>query len=331
MNKLGRNDPCWCGSGKKYKKCHLGKADDRDFSASTAPVENNNTFDIAVPSVIKGNISPMRTIPDHIPRPKYAATGKGEGKNRKHIFLNDNELKIMRETCLAARRVLEKGLAVVAPGITTDYIDEVVHEACIAEGAYPSPLNYYGFPKSVCISVNEIICHGIPDDRPLQEGDIVNVDVTIYLNGVHGDCSETIAVGKIDKKSEDLIVATRECLKIGIEAAQPGNRVRDIGRVIQAYAHEHGYSVVRAYCGHGVGKKFHMDPTIPHYYDRKERGKIKPGMIFTIEPMISIGEWDHKVWDDDWTAVTVDNKRSAQFENTILITEDGPEILTRKI
>ncbi len=327
MNKLGRNDPCWCGSGKKYKKCHLGKDNDREL-CSEAPVDDGS-FYVVSPSIKKGNVTPMRVVPVNIPHPIYATTGKGEGKGRKQTILNDAELAIMRETCRAARRVLEKGLAAVKPGITTDEIDLVVHEACIAEGAYPSPLNYHGFPKSVCVSVNEVICHGIPDDSPLREGDIVNVDVTIYLNGFHGDCSETVAVGAINNGSQALIDTTRECLNIGISAAKPGNRIRDIGRAIQVHAHNHGYSVVQAYCGHGIGKTFHADPVIPHFYDRKERGKIKPGMIFTIEPMISMGEWDHKVWDDGWTAVTIDNKRSAQFENTILITEDGAEILTK--
>lgn len=327
MNRPGRNDPCWCGSGKKYKKCHLGHDDDHDFNVGTHTAGRN--FDIFEPSVMQGNVSPMRIVPDHIPHPRYAEKGGGEGRRNKASILNDAELIVMRETCRAARRVLEKGLAAVEPGVTTEDIDKIVHEACIAEGGYPSPLNYHGFPKSVCTSVNEIICHGIPDDRPLKEGDIVNVDVTIYLNGFHGDCSETIAVGKIDKASEALVDVTRECLKIGINAAQPDGRIRDIGRAIQAYAHSHGYGVVQAYCGHGIGKKFHVDPVVPHFYEKKERTKIKPGMIFTVEPMISMGEWDHKVWNDDWTAVTVDNRRSAQFEHTILITESGPEILTQ--
>ncbi len=328
MNKLGRNDPCWCGSGKKYKKCHLGKEDDQSFS--TEPPTKKNDFYAVTASVIKGNVTPGRVVPEDIPRPEYALTGKGDsGRDRKRSFLNDNELRKMRETCRAARRVLEKGLAAVKPGITTDYIDQIVHEACIEEGGYPSPLNYHEFPKSVCVSVNEVICHGVPDDRALKDGDIVNIDVTIFLNGLHGDCSETVAVGNIDKESQDLINVTRECLRIGIDAIKPDGRVRDIGRAIQAHADSHGYSVIQAYCGHGIGKKFHCNPTIPHFYDRKERDKIKPGMIFTIEPMLSIGGWEHKVWDDNWTAVTVDNKRSSQFEHTILMTENGPEILTK--
>ncbi len=316
MKKPGRNDPCWCGSGKKYKKCHLGKDNDIDFSKpSTTPDKKNNT-----------NI--IQTVPDNIPKPEYAISGKGESRDRMPVFLSTEELVEMRKTCRAARRVLEKGLSAVRPGISTNEIDKIVHEACIAEGGYPSPLNYHGFPKSVCISVNEVICHGIPDGRILQDGDIVNVDVTLFLNGFHGDCSETVAVGQIDPESQKLLRVTKECLHIGIEAAKPGNRIRDIGKAIESHANNNNYSVVRAYCGHGIGRKFHTYPTIPHFYDRTERDKIKPGMIFTIEPMINQGHWKHKILSDGWTAVTADNTRSAQFEHTVLITDDGAEILT---
>lgn len=280
------------------------------------------------PLVCKGQVSPKREVPSHIQRPNYAETGGGEQKLFVRAKMSREEVDQMRQTCRAARRVLEKGLSAVAPGVTTDYIDSVVHEACIAEGGYPSPLNYHGYPKSVCTSVNEVICHGIPDDRPLEEGDIVNIDVTLFLNGVHGDCSESVGVGTIAPASETLLTVTHEAMMRGIAAIHPGGLIREIGGAIEKYAKEHHYSVVRSYCGHGIGKLFHSDPTVLHYYDPKDRTRIKPGMIFTVEPMINMGTWQAKVWKDGWTAVTTDLQRSAQFEHTVLVTEDGVDILT---
>ncbi|HEY8544938.1 MAG TPA: type I methionyl aminopeptidase, partial [Acidimicrobiales bacterium] len=194
--------------------------------------------------------------------------------------------------------------------------------------AYPSPLNYGGFPKSLCTSVNEVICHGIPDDRALRDGDIVNLDVTIYLDGVHGDTNATYPVGRIDEASARLIRVTRECLERGIEAVKPGRPINVIGKAIQTHAEEHGYGVVRAFVGHGIAEQFHTDLQIPHYYDQRATTIIEPGMTFTIEPMITMGAWQHQMWDDGWTAVTVDRRRTAQFEHTLLVTDDGVEILT---
>jgi len=321
--KLGRNDPCWCGSGRKYKTCHMEK-DRLDGSMQ----RDFDKHDHSQTPMSPGHVTPMRPVPPHIKCPDYATTGNGEHACSGFSRLGGCELEQMRETCRAARRVLETGIKAVRSGITTDQIDAVVHEACIAEGGYPSPLNYHGFPKSVCTSVNEVICHGIPDNRPLKNGDIINIDVTLFLKGFHGDCSETVPVGEIDEASQHLLEITRKCLQRGISAIQPHGRIRDIGVSITDYAHGEGYSVVRAYCGHGIGRCFHMDPQVSHYPSNQDTTRIEPGMIFTVEPMINIGKWQHKVWDDKWTAVTADGQRSAQFEHTVLATKNGPEILT---
>jgi methionyl aminopeptidase len=235
----------------------------------------------------------------------------------------------MRLAGRAAREVLEIVKAAVTPGITTDELDAIAHEAYLERGGYPSPLNYHGFPKSICTSVNEVICHGIPDSRPLEEGDIVNVDITIYLDGVHGDCSETVLVGQVDNDARRLVRVAYECMMKGIEAVRPGSRVRDIGRAIEDHATKHRFSVVQAFVGHGIGEDFHTEPQVAHYYDARFTAVLRPGMTFTIEPMINEGVWQHRQWSDNWTAVTADLKLSAQFEHTLLLTEDGPELLTR--
>ena len=200
---------------------------------------------------------------------------------------------------------------------------------CIERGAYPSPLNYQKFPKSVCTSVNEVICHGIPDSRPLEDGDIVNLDVTCFVDGVHGDTNATFFVGSVDDESTRLVHVTEECMWHGIEAVQPGRPISDIGRAIELHAKKHRYGVVRAFIGHGIGEQFHTDIQVLHYYDARASTVMKPGMTFTIEPMITLGTWQHKmVFDDDWTAVTADGKRTAQFEHTVLVTDDGVDVLT---
>jgi methionyl aminopeptidase len=224
--------------------------------------------------------------------------------------------------------VLQAVGAAVRPGVTTDELDALCHEECIKRGGYPSPLNYGGFPKSLCTSVNEVICHGIPDDRALVDGDIVNLDVTIFLDGVHGDTNATFPVGRIDQASADLIRVTRECLDQGIAAVKPGRPVWEIGRAIQQHAEPLGYGVVRAFVGHGIAEQFHTDLQIPHYENRRAATIIESGMTFTIEPMITLGSWQHELWDDDWTAVTTDRRRTAQFEHTLLVHDDGAEILT---
>jgi methionyl aminopeptidase len=234
----------------------------------------------------------------------------------------------MRRACAAAARVLRVAGEAVRPGITTDGIDELAHAEIVRLGAYPSPLNYRGFPKSICTSVNEVICHGIPDSRPLEGGDIVNLDVTVYLDGMHGDCSATFLVGEVDADGRRLVQVARECLHEGIAAVRPGRPISDIGRAIEAYASQHEYGVVRSYCGHGIGDTFHTSLQIPHHYDPSLRRQMAPGMTFTIEPMITEGTWEDRLWDDGWTAVTDDGERSAQFEHTVLVTEAGAEILT---
>jgi methionyl aminopeptidase len=235
----------------------------------------------------------------------------------------------MRRAGRAAGEILATVGAAVAPGVTTDELDALCHEECIKRGGYPSPLNYGAFPKSLCTSVNEVICHGIPDDRALVDGDIVNLDVTIYLDGVHGDTNATFPVGTIDPASADLIRVTRECLDRGVGQVKPGNQIRQIGRAIQSHAEGHGYGVVRAFVGHGIAEQFHTDLQIPHYDDPRATTVIEPGMTFTIEPMITMGAWQHEIWPDNWTAVTVDRRRTAQFEHTLLVTDDGVDVLTK--
>ena len=269
----------------------------------------------------------MRSVPDHIPRPDYADTGM-PGQGPRDLVQTDDVIARMRRAGAAAVGVLRAGAAAIAEGITTDEIDRIVHEATIAAGAYPSTLNYRGYRKSCCTSVNEVICHGIPDDRKLANGDIVNLDVTVYLDGVHGDVNATYAVGVIDESSQRLIEVTRECLDVGIAAVRPGRRINEVGRAILEHATRLGYGVVRAFSGHGIGETFHNGVTVPHYYEPRIRSVMQPGMTFTIEPMITIGDWHHALWDDGWTAVTVDLSRTAQFEHTVLVTDDGVEILT---
>jgi len=234
----------------------------------------------------------------------------------------------MRRAGAAARDVLDRVLEAVRPGRSTDELDRIAHERCIQLGAYPSPLEYQGFPKSLCTSINEVVVHGIPDSRPLKEGEIINCDVTVYLDGMHGDCSETIFVGSVDQDSRRLVRVTWECMMRGIELIRPGLKLNKIGQAIEAHARKYGYGVVRDFSGHGIGEAFHMDPYVAHYFERRNPRILQEGMTFTVEPMINMGSHRCRVWDDDWTAVTVDLKRSAQFEHTILVTSDGVELLT---
>jgi methionyl aminopeptidase len=228
----------------------------------------------------------------------------------------------------AAAEVLDEVARAVRPGVTTEELDVVAHEACVARGAYPSPLNYHGFPKAICTSVNEVILHGIPDSRPLAAGDVVSVDVTIFLDGVHGDCCATYGVGEVDEGSRRLLRVAEECLRRGIAAVRPGRPVSDVGRAVQAHAEAAGYGVVRSFCGHGVGEDFHGEPQVLHYYDPRASDPMEEGMTFTVEPMITEGTHRHVLWPDGWTAVTADGRRAAQFEHTVLVTAKGAEILT---
>ncbi len=275
-----------------------------------------------------GIVSARREVPSEIGRPEYAERGYPIETPPANPLQNDETIERMRLSGRAARRVLAAVGAEVAPGVTTEHLDEVAHEAYIAEGGYPSPLNYNNFPKSLCTSVNEVICHGIPDSRALVEGDIINCDVTIYLNGVHGDHSETFLVGEVNPESKRLVEVTRECLYLGIAAIEPGGRVNAIGRAIQDHAESNGYGVVREFIGHGTGPVFHMAPNVPHFYDPRNTAVLQPGATFTIEPMITIGEWRAQLWDDDWTATTIDLSHSAQFEHTMVVHDNGLELLT---
>ena len=300
------NDACWCGSGRKYKRCHR-------------PLEGR---------VLPGEISPMRPVPASIARPPYADTGEVRRWSEPRVK-SPEIIERMRHAGAAAAEVLRLAGEMVRPGITTDAIDAYVHQLCIERNAYPSPLNYSGYPKSVCTSVNEVICHGIPDSRQLREGDIVNLDVTCYVGGVHGDTNATFFVGEVDDDSRNLVRVAEEAMWRGIEAVVPGRPLSDIGRAIETAAKPHRYGVVRAFIGHGIGEQFHTDIQVLHYYDQRASMIMRPGMTFTIEPMINLGTWQHKMaFDDGWTAVTADGKRSAQFEHTCLVTDDGVEVLT---
>lgn len=282
--------------------------------------------------------SKKRTVPASIPRPDYADHPGGIPRSElemkmkaTHIkTLSDEEIEGMRVACKLGREVLDEAAKVIGVGVTTDEIDRVVHEACIERECYPSPLNYYQFPRSCCTSVNEVICHGIPDLRPLENGDICNVDVTVYHRDFHGDLNETFLIGEVSETARKLTQVTWECLEKAISIVKPQEKYRDIGNVIQKHAHANGFSVVRSYCGHGIHQLFHTAPSIPHYAKNKVIGIMKPGHCFTIEPMISQGAWRDDTWPDKWTAVTIDGLLSAQFEHTLLVTDTGVEVLTKR-
>ena len=300
------NDPCWCGSGRKYKRCHKGTEG----------------------RIQPGIISPMRTVPDNIGKPPYALTGVPP-RNDESRVKTPEVIERMRVAGAAAAEILRRAGEMVRPGITTDEIDIFVHDLTIEMGGYPSPLNYHNYPKSVCTSVNEVICHGIPDSRVLEDGDIIDIDVTIYLNGVHGDTNASFAVGTISEEDKKLIKVTEECMWLGIEAVRPGVALNEIGRAIETHARKHKFGVVRAFIGHGIGENFHTDIQVLHYFDPRNTMILREGMTFTIEPMITAsGETRHKMWDDDWTAVTSDGSRTAQFEHTMVVTADGVDVLT---
>jgi len=285
--KIGRNDPCPCGSGLKFKKCCFGK-----------------------------KIQPTQNI--------------------KELYLKKYNIRLKSKTDIegikAAGRLAVKTLdlaeANIRPGITTDDINRLVHEFTLKNDAIPAPLNYRGFPKSVCVSVNEVICHGIPGKRVLEDGDIVNVDVTPILNGYYADTNKTFFVGIPDKNAQKIVSVTKECLRLGINTIKPGSTIGDIGWAIQKYAEKNKCSVVREFVGHGVGIGFHEPPQIPHYGKKGQGIALAPGMVITIEPMINLGGKELRVLKDEWTAVTADGSLSAQFEQTILVTEDGFECLT---
>ena len=242
---------------------------------------------------------------------------------------SSREIEVMKESCRLAARTLDMISTKIEAGMTTEDVNAICHDFITQNGAYPSPLNYNGFPKSVCTSLNEVICHGIPSKKDkLKNGDILNGDVTTHFKGFHGDTNRTFFVGEVDPKLKDLVKVTYECMMAGISVCRPGARLGDIGAIIEEMAHSHGYSVVHEYCGHGIGREFHEDPQVLHYGKKGTGVELKEGMTFTIEPMINMGKRHCKLLKDGWTVVTKDKKPSAQFEHTIAITDSGYEILT---
>ena len=273
-----------------------------------------------------GRVSPIRKVPAHIQRPEYV--GKKSPKIGESDVKTPETIERMRVAGRIAAQALEEVGKHVQPGVTTDELDRVGHEFLVDHGAYPSTLGYKGYPKSLCTSINEVICHGIPDDTVLRDGDIVNVDITAFIGGVHGDTDATYLVGDVDEESRLLVERTREATMRAIKAVAPGRQLNVVGRVIEAYAKRFGYGVVRDFTGHGIGTSFHSGLMVPHYDDPSLRVELVPGMTFTIEPMLTLGTIDYDIWPDKWTAVTKDRKRTAQFEHTLVVTDTGSEILT---
>ncbi|MDD2586615.1 MAG: methionyl aminopeptidase [Syntrophomonadaceae bacterium] len=288
MNRISRNDPCWCGSGIKYKKCHL-EQDARLYELEQAG---------------------------------YPVPGR-------HLIRTEAEIDGIRKAGHLSSEILDMVGEKIGLGITTAEINKWVHEYTVSHGAIPASLDYYGYPASVCTSINEVVCHGIPEDRKLKDGDIINVDVTSILNGFYGDTSRMYIIGEASEEARKLVQVTKECLNIGIEQVKPFNRVGDIAYAIEQHAEKYGFSVVQDFGGHGIGLKFHEDPFIAHYGNKDEGMVLVPNMVFTIEPMLNAGRYQCKVLADEWTAVTVDGSLSAQWEHTVRVTEDGAEILTK--
>ncbi len=273
-----------------------------------------------------GRISPERSVPQQIPRPEYV--GKDRPWQGEPEVKPPEVIERMRVAGRLAARALREVGNHVTPGVTTDELDRIGHEFLCDHGAYPSTLGYRGYPKSLCSSLNEVICHGIPDDTVVRDGDIVNIDITAYLEGVHGDTNATFLAGEVDEESRLLVERTHEATMRGIRAVAPGRPLNAVGRVIAAYGKRFGYGVVRDFTGHGIGTTFHSGLVVPHYDEPELDVTMEPGMTFTIEPMITLGTHDYDMWDDGWTVVTKDRKRTAQFEHTLLVTEEGHEILT---
>ena len=295
LKELSRNDPCWCGSGKKFKKCHLGK--DQPPARPKNPVPQNP---------------------------------------RRIMIKTEEQLEGIRRSSILTRYLLDMLEERIQAGVTTNQINEWVHEETLAQGADPAPLNYgrgkgprgKPFPKSVCTSINEVICHGIPNERILADGDIINVDVTCNLDGYFGDASRMFIIGEIPDSTRELVEETKKCLELGIAQVRPGGRTGDIGYAIQNHAESLGYSVVRDFCGHGVGVEFHEAPQILHYGSTGSGDIMQQDMVFTIEPMINMGRPESRILGDGWTAVTVDGSLSAQWEHTIHVTAEGYDVLT---
>jgi len=288
-------------------------------------------------SITPQRVSPDRPVPDHIPKPDYYASGiptaerEADARSTPPV-LNEKQIKKMRKACRLGREIVDEVHRMIKPGITTDEIDRVVHDFTIENGAYPAPLHYFNFPKSVCTSVNEVVCHGIPDLYELQDGDIVNIDVSPILDGWHADLNETLLVGNnVSQEKKNLVKAAHDALMKAMGVCKPGVFYRDLGAVITKHVNGCGFSVDKTYCGHGVGEYFHCAPNIPHYAGNKAKFTMKVGHCFTIEPMINMGTWKDTHWPDCWTAVTKDGLPSAQFEHTMVVTEGGVENLTQRL
>jgi len=277
--------------------------------------------------LVPGKLSPPRPVPASIPRPEYV----GKPAPAPYTGPEVQSAEIIEKMRIASRiaaRAMEEAAKLIAPGVTTDQLDAVAHAYMCDHQAYPSDLGYRGFPKSLCTSVNEVICHGIPDSTVLQDGDIVNLDVTAYIHGVHGDTNATYCVGDVGEESKLLVDRTRESLDRAIKAVKPGRMINVIGRVIESYAKRFGYGVVRDFTGHGIHTAFHSGLIIPHYDSPRANTVIRPGMTFTIEPMLTLGTHEYEIWEDGWTVVTKDGRRTAQFEHTLVVTGSGAEVLT---
>ena len=293
---LSRNSPCWCGSGKKFKKCHLGKE--------------------------------KILFPTKHEKPKFS--------ERSIYIKNEEQIEGIRKSSQLTKKLLDMVEDRISEGVTTNEIDHWVHSETLANGAIPAPLNYgHGtgrrrmpFPKSICTSPNNVICHGIPNNQVLNNGDIINVDITSILDGYYGDASRMFIIGDVPEETKKLVEVTRECLKLGIEQVLPSKRLGDIGHVIQNHAEKNGFSVVRDFAGHGVGIEFHEAPQVLHYGQPGKGEMLRENMVFTIEPMINMGSYECKILGDGWTAVTADGSLSAQWEHTLLVTNSGAEILT---
>jgi methionyl aminopeptidase len=278
--------------------------------------------------LIPGRVTPMRPVPSRIARPEYVGRPGPAPYTRGDVYTPD-EVELIRESGRIAAQAIERVGEAVRPGVTTEELDAIGHEFLLAHDAYPSTLGYRGYPKSICSSVNEVICHGIPDDTVIEDGDIVNIDITAYKNGFHGDSNQTFIAGTATDEVAGLVERTREALNRGIKAVAPGRQVNVIGRAIESYARRFGYGVVRDFTGHGVGAAFHSGLIIPHYDSAPAHDDVmEPGMVFTIEPMLTLGTHEWEMWADDWTVVTRDRSITAQFEHTLVVTERGAEVLT---